>query len=107
MVIACQRGFPHVRGMKHALITLALVALSATAVQAECYADYKAKRDNPYGLHYGVIQVPDGACDVQAAGSVVSGRLQDGWQLLNIVSVFGPEGLDQRRADAGAFFLRY
>lgn len=88
------------------LICAALVASVGTA-QAACYADYKAKQDDPLRLHYGVIEVPEGACDVGAAASIVAGRLQDGWQLLNIVSVFSSEGLDSRRASAGEFFLRY
>jgi hypothetical protein len=33
--------------------------------------------------------------------------LGDGWQLLEVESVFGPEGLDDRRESAGDFFLRY
>ncbi|MEL6586896.1 MAG: hypothetical protein AAFY65_01590 [Pseudomonadota bacterium] len=93
--------------MKKGLLLLAFLLCSASTAQAVCYADYKAKKDNPLQLHYGVMQVPDGACSVGAARSVVAGRLRDGWQLLNVVSVFGPEGLDQRRASAGAYFLRY
>ncbi|GIT91497.1 hypothetical protein JANAI62_19540 [Jannaschia pagri] len=93
--------------MRYLVPLLGALLLSATAAQAECYADYKAKQDNPLRLHYGVMQIPDSACSAGAAAGVVAGRLQDGWQLLNVVSVFGPEGLSERRASAGAFFLRY
>ena len=79
-----------------------------TAADAECFADYKAKRDDPLRLHYGVAQLPDNACTKQAASRALAPRLaRDGWTLLNIVSIFGPEGLEQRKASAGPYFLRY
>ena len=97
--------------MKHALISVALAAAlalpSAALAAGDCYADYKAKQDNPLRLHYGVIQL-QGACKRGAAKSEVSARLsQNGWKLLNVLSVFGPEGLDQRRGNAGSYFLRF
>ena len=96
--------------MKHLLIPIALIAglaLTTPASAAECYADYKAKQDNPLRLHYGIIQL-QGACKRGPAKSEVSARLaQGGWKLLNVLSVFGPEGLDQRRANAGSFYLRF
>ncbi|MGD9916394.1 MAG: hypothetical protein AB7U46_00110 [Paenirhodobacter sp.] len=92
--------------MKHALLALALLA--AAPAQAQCFADYKAKQDNPLRLHYGVAQIPDNACTKQAAARALAPRLaRGGWTLLNIVSIFGPEGLDKRKASAGQFFLRY
>lgn len=96
--------------MRHALPALflaAAAALAAPAAEAACYADYKARQDNPLRLHYGVMEVPDGACSVGAAAEVVAARLGDGWRLLQVVGVFGPEGLESRRASAGAYFLRY
>jgi len=96
--------------MRHLLIPLTLIAaiaLPANASAADCYADYKAKQDNPLRLHYGVIQVK-GTCEPKPAKAEISARLaQNGWTLLNILSVFGPEGLDQRRANAGSFYLRF
>ena len=51
--------------MKHTLaITLTLTLLAVAAPQgasAACYADYKAKQDNPLKLHYGVAELT-GAC---------------------------------------------
>ncbi len=92
--------------MKHALLALALLA--AAPAQAECYADYKAKQDDPLRLHYGVAALPDSACTKQAAAAALAPRLaRAGWTLLNVVSVFGPEGLAQRKASAGDYFLRY
>ena len=86
-----------------------LLALLASPVQAECYADYKAKQDNPLKLAYGVSQVSDAACsDKAAARAELEGRLSaQGWTLLKILSTFGPEGLGERQSSAGEFFLRF
>ena len=90
------------------LLIVALLALPAMA-SAACYADYKAKQDSPLRLHYGVVKVSDGACPPQGRVSAdIAQRIsRDGWQLLNVVSTFDDAGLDQRRASAGEFFLRY
>ena len=92
-------------------LPLALAALLALALPAgaACFADYKAKQDNPLRLHYGVIELPDRACsDVGSAGAEIAGRIgRDGWELLTVMGIFGPEGLDGRRASAGEYFLRY
>lgn len=97
--------------MKHTLaiplICAALLALSSPAQAANCYADYKAKQNNPLKLHYGVIQIR-GACSKVAAQAEIQSRLAaSGWTLLNVMTVFGPEGLQQRKADAGSYFLRF
>lgn len=88
------------------LVSLVL-ALPATGHAADCFADYKAKRDNPLRLHYGVIALQSG-CTRGAARAEITSRLAGtGWTLLNILSVFGPEGLAERKANAGAYFLRF
>ena len=90
-------------------LTLAalLVGLTGPAMAA-CYADYRAQRDTPFGLHYGVIEIPDTACSTSAAAAVISQRIaRDGWQLLQVISVFDDSGLQQRRSDAGTYFLRF
>jgi hypothetical protein len=92
------------------LILTAILALGVVLPAfGECYADYKAKQDDPLRLHYGVAQVSDAACnDKGAAESELAPRLAaDGWTLLNVLSTFGPEGLDERKASAGDYFLRY
>lgn len=90
------------------LATAVAIAL-AGAARADCYADYKAKQDNPLRLHYGVIQLSGGACTSPAAArGEIAGRIaRDGWTLLNVLSIFGSEGLSQRKQSAGAYFLRY
>lgn len=96
--------------MKHARLIpmLALALLAAAPARADCYADYKAKQDNPLRLHYGVARLPDTACTPQAASRQLAPRLaREGWTLLNILSIFGPEGLEQRKDSAGPYFLRY
>lgn len=88
-------------------LTSALLALSVPAQAADCYADYKAKQDNPLRLHYGVIQL-SGACKKKEARAEIDARLASaGWKLLNVLSVFGPDGLQQRKADAGSYYLRF
>ncbi len=90
-------------------VLAALVMLSLTGMaRADCYADYKAKKGQPLQLHYGVAQVSDADCSKAAAESELAPRLaNDGWTLLNVLSTFGPEGLAERKASAGAYFLRY
>ncbi|UWQ22056.1 hypothetical protein [Jannaschia sp. W003] len=92
--------------MKTALLAI-LALVVALPVQAACYADYKAKRNDPLRLHYGVIQLDPEDCDPEAAAAALRSRLDDGWELLQVVDVFDDTGLDQRRASAGPYFLRY
>ena len=85
---------------------LALIAMAGTA-QAACYADYKAKQDNPLRLHYGVAAI-SGECTVANAQTQLASKLgADGWQLLNVVGVFDDAGLAERRTNAGEYYLRY
>lgn len=100
--------------MRHLLRPLALPVVliigllaASPSFAAECYADYKAKRDTPLRLHYGVMQL-HGSCARGPARAEVSARLkQNGWKLLNVRSVFGPEGLAERKANAGSYYLRF
>ena len=89
------------------LAALALTLAAPVQARAECYADYKAKQDDPLRLHYGVAQVR-GACSAASVKAELQGRLAaEGWILLNVLSVFGAEGLDERKDSAGQYFLRY
>ncbi len=92
--------------MKKILLSLALMAFAGSA-QAACYADYKAKQDDPLRLHYGVAQI-SGPCAPEAAAQELRSRLaRAGWTLLNVVSVFDERGLDERQDSAGPYFLRF
>ncbi|WP_282078148.1 hypothetical protein [Epibacterium ulvae] len=83
------------------------IGLSGPAMAANCYADYKAKKDNPLRLHYGVVELR-GACSKGSAKSEIAARLSgQGWTLLNVMAVFGPEGLKQRKGNAGRYYLRF
>ena len=97
-------------GMKHTMPLIAailMVSLALPAQAAGCYADYKAKQDNPLRLHYGVAQV-DGECSPSNAANQLRPRLStQGWTLLNVLSVFDDQGLGERKDSAGNFYLRY
>ncbi|WP_037228024.1 hypothetical protein [Roseobacter sp. GAI101] len=89
------------------LISAAFGLAALPAQAAGCYADYKAKQENPLRLHYGVAQI-SGACDRAASQAELTQRLAaKGWTLLTVISVFGEDGLNQRRDSAGQNFLRF
>lgn len=90
------------------LLAAAALTLLAAPLHAACFADYSARMDNPLRLHYGVIEVPQSACSVGAASSVVAGRIgAQGWTLVSVRSVFDDAGLASRRADAGQYYLSF
>lgn len=95
--------------MIHALrpvLALTLLAL-APAAQAACFADYKAKQDDPLRLQYGVAEIR-GDCDIETAEAELEPRLAEGgWQLLQVMGVFDESGLAEREESAGEFYLRY
>lgn len=96
--------------MKKLLTSLALLfAVAAAPASASCYADYKAKRDNPLRLHYGVIELDDAYCSDKAAASAeIQSRISGaGWTVLKVQSIFGADGLKEREASAGKFYLRF
>lgn len=96
--------------MRYTLVLFVLsafIVLPRTGWTADCYADYKAKQDNPLRLHYGVMQLRD-KCDRGQAQTEVAARLgANGWTLLNVLSVFGPDELQGKKANAGPYFLRF
>lgn len=93
--------------MKQTLPLLMVFLLAGTAAQAACYADYKAKRDDPLRLHYGVAEI-SGDCSTDNAETQLAPRLAaDDWELLSIEGVFDDTGLEERQDSAGEFYLRY
>ncbi len=87
-------------------ITLAILVMSSTA-QAACFVDYKAKRDDPLRLHYGVAEIT-GSCLLEDALVELTLRLaSEEWQLLNRLSVVNDDGLGKRQANAGENYLRF
>lgn len=104
-VIEYRRQRANDRGMKHLAVIL-MIAMAAPALAQDCFADYKAKQSKPLRLHYGVARLSD--CSRPAARAELDKRLRaQGWTLLTVLSIFGPEGLAERRESAGANFLRY
>ncbi|RYH08695.1 hypothetical protein [Tropicimonas sp. IMCC6043] len=86
----------------------AALALLAAPAAAECFADYKAKRDNPLRLHYGTIRITGPDCTEAAAAAEIAPRIAvDGWSLLTVLGVFDATGLAERKQSAGPFHLRY
>lgn len=87
---------------------LAFLLVPALAwAQEGCFADYKASRDEPLELQYGVAEVL-GDCTVPAAEEELEPRLAaDDWQLLEVMDTFDESGLEERRESAGEYFLRY
>lgn len=89
-----------------AFIVTAVLALSAAAARAECIVDYKAKRDGPLQLHYGVIQLDDAECE-DPAQAVAERIAVDGWTLLTVMGPLSEAEAQERQGDAGAYYLRY
>lgn len=93
--------------MKHLFLSLLIATLWASAATAGCYADYKAKRDDPLRLHYGIVAI-DGDCTKANAARELPLRLAaDNWTLLNVLDIFDDAGLAERKESAGEYFLRY
>ncbi len=66
---------------------MGLIAFGANAADAACYAEYKAKRDNPLELHYSVAQI-SGPCTVASARAQLTRSLaSQGLTLLKVLSV--------------------
>ena len=70
------------------ILPLALCALMlAPAAHAACYAEYKAKRDKPFQLHYDVAQISE-PCTERSAKAQLNRRLAgQGLTLLKVLSV--------------------
>jgi len=94
------------RPVSHALFALLVLT---TPASADCFADYKAKKENPLRLHYGVIKIDSTPCAMSnTVQKTVAQRLSAaGWQLLQVGSVFDDSGLGKRKKDAGEYFLRF
>ena len=89
-------------------IILIYAIFMVTTANAACYASYKAKRDDPLKLHYGVMQLPDQQCTPKAATQASALRLlPHGWILLNLLTVSLTIPTPTQKENAGENFLRY
>ena len=78
---------------------------------AACYTDYKAKKNQPLKLHYGVMKLYENDCMDESQrdrDNRVALRLRiAGWQLLGVLTAFDDSGLEQRKESAGQYYLRF
>ena len=92
--------------MKWIIITLTIFLTQSA--QAACYADYKAKQENPLKLHYGIMKFDSVECTASIVQKKVALRLlPHGWTLLNLLTVSRKLPTTQRKENAGENFLRY
>ena len=92
-------------------IIFLLFTILAGSANAACYADYKARKYNPFKLHYGVLLLYTENC-VDETASVTKSRVyfrleQVGWRLLNVIDVFNDSGLNERKEIAGEYYLKF
>lgn len=99
--------------MKYHTLIIALVlgcgfALAEPA-HADCYVEYKAKKDSPLRLHYGIMRLKNGSCPSKSAGaSAAKERLaRGGWTFLNVVGMSESKPSAKKRSNAGANYLKY
>lgn len=100
-----------IKTLKAGAMVLTLVVPQMATAQDACYVDYKAKQSGSGALqlHYGVMRLKGPACSNSGLlEKRVSKRIAvDNWILLRVLSQFEKSGLNQRRANAGQYFLRY
>lgn len=94
--------------LRQICLAAAFAASTASAADAQCYAEYKAKRDDPLRLHYGIVALSGDCPSRGTAERAVAARLAPaGWQLLTIVGLQSAPPTEDQRSDAGAHYLRY
>ena len=93
--------------LKKIAVAMLLTGLTTGVAQAECYFTYKAKKENPLQLHYGVIRL-DQSCSEPADRDQIATRIaKDGWTLLVVSSPVPQRELNSKKEEAGEYFLRY
>lgn len=93
-------------GMKQLIFSVAAVLALTSAAQADCFVEYKAKRDAPLRLHYGILALP-GGCPAMPDEATAARLASAGWTLLTVVSSSETSPSAQQKANAGDFFLRF
>lgn len=90
------------------ILTFALVAALTVPAQAACYAEYRASRQNPVQLAYGVAEIRGGACNAQAAARYLQNRLaSSGWTLQNVLSTVTSDYAPANSGYTGGHYLNY
>ena len=94
--------------LKLPILSLALIAALAVPAQAACYAEYRASRQNPVQLAYGVAEIRGGSCDAQSAAQYLQARLaQSGWTLQNVLSTVNSNAAPANSGYTGGHYLNY
>lgn len=96
--------------MRLKLPILAFAALASLAAPAEaaCYAQYRATRQNPVQLAYGVAAIPGNTCSAQAAAQYLQDRLsRSGWTLQNVLSTMTSNSAPANAGYTGGHYLAY
>ncbi|WP_299923032.1 hypothetical protein [uncultured Pelagimonas sp.] len=94
--------------MRHFIAPLLIALALPTGAMADCFVEYKAKKDNPLRLHYGILSL-QGSCPSagQAAGLASRRVSAGGWTLLNVVGLSQNPPSGAKKANAGEYYLRY
>jgi len=83
-----RRIFERMKISLRSLLAAMALTFAGTVAQAACIAEYKAVRDNPFDLTYGVMKVPGNTCTRAAVRPHVVSRLRSkGWNDIQIISV--------------------
>ena len=95
--------------MKKIILVILCLSIFPYMAFGDCYADYKAKKNEPLRLHYGIAKINQSLCNSRDAVILeLNDRLQaDGWILLKLMDLFGRDDLEERKGNAGAYFLKY
>ena len=94
--------------LKKKFFIILFLYIFSTPANSACFVDYKAKKNNPFQLHYGVMEVSSSQCTKSKAEKIVTKRIElGGWLLLGVITLFDEGGLERRRESAGKYFLLY
>lgn len=94
--------------LKTTLLALGAVLVLALPAQAACYAEYRAARQNPVQLAYGLAEIRGGACNAQSAAQYLQARLaQSGWTLQNVLSTVQSNSAPANAGYTGGHYLSY
>ncbi len=90
------------------ILALAATLAMALPASAACYAEYRASRQNPVQLAYGIAEIRGGACNAQAAAQYLQARLaQSGWTLQNVLSTVTSNSAPANSGYTGGHYLSY
>lgn len=90
------------------ILTLATFTALAAPAHAACYAEYRAQRQNPVQLAFGVAEIRGGYCDASTAATYLRNALgRSGWTLSNIVSTVNRNSAPGNSGYTNGHYLRF